>query len=103
VTTGTTNGPTDLARVQTFDIVRALADRTRWAIVRQLWETPEKACGTFGVDVSASTLTHHFAVLREAGVISQRPEGNRKMTTLRAEDLEARFPGLLGALMEEGG
>jgi len=90
----------DLDRVDPFDVVRALADRTRFSIVQELWRTPEKACGTFDVDVAPSTLTHHFSVLREAGLIQQRREGNRKMTTLRTADLDARFPGLLRALLE---
>jgi DNA-binding transcriptional ArsR family regulator len=45
-----------------------------------------------------STLTHHFRVLRVAGVIRQREDGNRRWTTLRSADLEARFPGLLATL-----
>lgn len=57
-------------------------------IVQTLRADPERACGTFPVDVAASTLTHHFRVLREAGVIRQREEGNRRWTTLRGDDLE---------------
>ena len=60
---------------------------------------PERACGTFPVDVAPSTLTHHFRVLRETGVIRQREDGNRRWTTLRLEDLDARFPGLLDAIV----
>jgi DNA-binding transcriptional ArsR family regulator len=51
------------------------------------------------VDVAPSTLTHHFRVLREAGVIRQREDGNRRWTTLRLDDLDARFPGLLEAIV----
>jgi len=50
------------------------------------------------VDVAPSTLTHHFRVLREAGVIRQRADGNRRWTTLRSADLEARFPGQLATI-----
>ena len=56
---------------------------------------PERACGTFPVAVAPSTLSHHFKVLREAGVIHQREQGNRRWTTLRRSDLDARFPGLV--------
>jgi DNA-binding transcriptional ArsR family regulator len=45
--------------------------------------------------VSKSTLTHHFRVLRDAGVVSQRQCGTSRLTMIRTEDLEARFPGLL--------
>ena len=49
--------------------------------------------------MSPSTLTHHFNVLREAGVIRQYYVGTTKMNTLRAEEMEERFPGLLAAVM----
>jgi DNA-binding transcriptional ArsR family regulator len=49
--------------------------------------------------VTKSTLTHHFRVLREAGVIEQREEGTARLNSLRREDLDARFPGLLDAVL----
>jgi DNA-binding transcriptional ArsR family regulator len=64
-------------------------------IAQTLLESPERACGTFNVDVAPSTLSHHFRVLREAGVVRQREDGNRRWTSLRHDDLEHRFPGLL--------
>jgi DNA-binding transcriptional ArsR family regulator len=82
-----------------LDVLHALSDPTRMTIVATLRADPERACGTFPVDVAPSTLTHHFRVLREAGVIRQREDGNRRWTTLRAHDLNARFPGLLDAIM----
>jgi DNA-binding transcriptional ArsR family regulator len=50
---------------------------------------------SFGVEVSKSTMTHHFRILREAGLIIQYNHGNHAELTLRKADLEARFPGLL--------
>jgi DNA-binding transcriptional ArsR family regulator len=82
-----------------LDILHALSDPTRMTIVQTLRADPERACGTFPVDVAPSTLTHHFRVLREAGVIRQREDGNRRWTTLRRDDLETRFPGLLDAVV----
>ena len=43
-------------------------------VVQTLRASPERACGTFPVEVAprASTLTHHFRVLREAGIIRRR-------------------------------
>jgi len=67
--------------------------------MQTLRAAPERACGAFPVDVAPSTLTHHFRVLREAGVIRQREDGNRRWTALRGEDLEGRFPGLLDAIV----
>lgn len=82
-----------------LDVLHALSDPTRMTIVQTLRADPERACGTFPVDVAPSTLTHHFRVLREAGVIRQREDGNRRWTTLRRDDLEARFPGLVEAVV----
>ena len=88
-----------------LDILHALSDPTRMTVVLTLRASPARACGTFPVDVAPSTLTHHFRVLREAGIIRQREDGNRRWTTLRGVDLEARFPGLLDAIVTayEGG
>src|ERR1700685_4681503 len=80
-------------------ILHALSDPTRMTVVQTLRAPPERAGGPFPVEVAPSTLTHHFRVLREAGIIRQREDGNRRWTTLRGEDLESRFPGLLGAVV----
>ncbi|HYG92508.1 MAG TPA: metalloregulator ArsR/SmtB family transcription factor [Nocardioides sp.] len=85
--------------IDIYRVLHALSDPTRLLIVRTLADEPERACGTFPVDVAPSTLTHHFRVLREAGLIHQRPEGVRKWTSLRESDVEARFPGLLRAIL----
>src|ERR1043165_3104688 len=82
-----------------LDILRALSDPTRMTIVRMLRAAPERACGTFPVDVAPSTLTHHFRVLRESGVIREREDGNRRWTAMRDEDLDTRFPGLVEAIV----
>ncbi|MQY28447.1 ArsR/SmtB family transcription factor [Nocardia aurantia] len=88
------------AELDLLDVLHALSDRTRMTIVRTLRAQPERACGTFPVDVAPSTLTHHFRVLREAGVIHQREHGNRRWTSLRATELENRFPGLLDTILD---
>lgn len=81
-------------------VLHALSDPQRLRIVRELSLDPApRPCGSFGLDVSKSTSTHHFRVLREAGVIAQQPLGTSKLTSLRREDLDARFPGLLDAVL----
>jgi len=55
--------------------------------------------GSFDVPVTKSTCTHHFKVLREAGVIQQRQRGTARLNALRREDLDARFPGLLDSVL----
>jgi len=82
-------------------VLHALSDPQRLRIVRGLSADPEpRPCGAFDVDVSKSTCTHHFRVLREAGVIEQRALGAARLNSLRREDLDARFPGLLDAVLE---
>jgi DNA-binding transcriptional ArsR family regulator len=84
-------------------VLHALSDPHRLEIVRRLDEDTEpRACGTFGFGISKSTMTHHFRTLREAGVIEQHKEGTTKLTSLRREDLDARFPGLLDAVLSSG-
>ncbi len=81
-------------------VLHALSDPQRLRIVKRLAATDDPcSCGAFDVDVTKSTLTHHFRVLREAGVIRQQLDGTSKLNSLRREDLDARFPGLLEAVL----
>jgi DNA-binding transcriptional ArsR family regulator len=80
-------------------VLHALSDPVRRSIVARLAREGEVPCGGFGLSVSKSTSTHHFRVLREAGVIEQVEQGNRKLNTLRREELERSFPGLLEAVL----
>ena len=86
-------------------VLQALADPVRLSIVRTLYGTPDsqRPCGTFGLPVAKSTASHHFRVLREAGVIHQRAVGRERLTELRRNDLEARFPGLLETILQAAG
>jgi DNA-binding transcriptional ArsR family regulator len=81
-------------------VLHALSDPMRLRIVGELAKDGvERTCGSFDLPVVKSTCTHHFKVLREAGVIRQRVDGTKRVNSLRAADLEARFPGLLGAVL----
>ncbi len=81
-------------------VLQALADPVRIAIVRRLGECEEaRACGSFDLPVTKSTLSHHFKVLREAGLIQGRYEGTRKLISLRRADLDAAYPGLLESVL----
>jgi DNA-binding transcriptional ArsR family regulator len=81
-------------------VLHALSDPQRLHIVRELDRDPgPRPCGSFGLAVSKSTSTHHFRVLREAGVIAQQEVGTAKLTTLRRDALNKRFPGLLEAVL----
>jgi DNA-binding transcriptional ArsR family regulator len=82
-------------------VLHALSDPVRLKIVAALATRPD-ACptGSFDVPVTKSTCTHHFRVLREAGIVTQKPEGTARLNTLRREDLDARFPGLLDTILQ---
>jgi DNA-binding transcriptional ArsR family regulator len=81
-------------------VLHALSDPQRLRIVQRLSESSEPCrCGEFDLDVTKSTMTHHFRILREAGIIDQHCEGTAKLNALRRDDLEARFPGLLDAVL----
>jgi len=72
----------------------------RLKIVSQLADAGEAACGTFDITMPKSSLSHHFKVLRDAGVIESRSEGTRVMNVLRRDALDATFPGLLDSVLE---
>ena len=89
----------ELADVDTAAVLQALGDPVRLRIVRLLADEGERTCGTMELGVSKATRSHHLKVLREAGVTRTRAEGTRKHVSLRREELEARFPGLLDAVL----
>ena len=80
-------------------VLHALSDPVRLSVVTTLARGGEQPCGTFAVPVTKSTMSHHMRVLREAGIIRLRCEGTQSLTSLRCDDLEARFPGLLQAVL----
>lgn len=82
------------------DVLYALSDPTRLWIVTALAERGEQPCAAGGLaSIPKSTLAHHFKVLRETGVVLTRAEGTQSVNTLRRDDLDARFPGLLDAVL----
>jgi DNA-binding transcriptional ArsR family regulator len=90
----------DSDEIELAAVLHALSDPQRLAIVRDLAQDPTpRRCGGFDLTVSKSTLTHHFRVLREAGVIETEVDGTARLNSLRREDLDRRFPGLLDAVL----
>jgi len=81
-------------------VLDALSDPIRLQMVQRLDEAEGAlACVDLGLPVSKSTGSHHFKVLREAGVVRSRDEGTRRYYLLRRDDLDARFPGLLDSVL----
>jgi DNA-binding transcriptional ArsR family regulator len=89
-----------LEEIELAAVLHALSDPVRLRIVAGLARADDRSCGSFELPVTKSTCTHHFKVLREAGVIRQRHAGTARLNTLRREDLDARFPGLLATILD---
>ncbi|MER5570829.1 helix-turn-helix domain-containing protein [Streptomyces goshikiensis] len=86
-------------------VLHALADPLRFAVIAQFLREPEDTphtCAYFRLPVSKSTTSHHFKVMREAGLLRMVDHGNSRSATLRARELDARFPGLLNLVRAEG-
>ncbi len=99
-TSGRTLQHPDRSAIRLEAVLHALCDPVRLRVVRALAaQGAEMACSDVELDVSKSTCTHHFRVLREAGVISQIYRGTSKMNALRRADLDAIFPGLLDSVL----
>jgi DNA-binding transcriptional ArsR family regulator len=83
-------------------VLDCLSDPIRLAIVYLLAKregAAELRCGDFNALSGKSNLTYHFAKLRESGLMLTRTAGTARLMRLRREDLDARFPGLLDAVI----
>jgi DNA-binding transcriptional ArsR family regulator len=84
-------------------VLAALADPYRLACVCSLAQHGPTSCSDLferiPIKCTKSTGSHHLGVLRAAGVISMRVSGVHRYSTLRRTDLDARFPGLLDAVL----
>jgi len=102
--TGTRKKKAPVAPVVPLEsVLKSLADPLRLSIVRQLLaaEGGEIACGGFEHCLTKATFSHHIAILEKAGLVDGRPDGTRRLISLRREDVERDFPGLL-ALVGKG-
>ena len=88
------------AELDLATIMGALADVHRLAIVRALAEDGERVCGTFDLGISKATRSHHLGSCARPASPTHASDGTRRIVSLRRDDLEARFPGLLAALLD---
>ena len=80
-------------------VLHALSDPVRLQIVRVLADRGEIACSSLHSAVTKSTMSHHYKVLREAGLTHTRASGTQRLVSLRQDEVEDRFPGLLGSVL----
>jgi DNA-binding transcriptional ArsR family regulator len=82
-------------------VLYALSDPVRLEIVRCLAAVAEASCGELDGGRPKSSVSHHFRVLRDAGLVHTRNVGTTHMNSLRAEELDLRFPGLLSCILSQ--
>lgn len=81
-------------------VLYALGDPIRLEIVKRLAQEAEIPCSALDLPVAKSTLSHHFKILREAGVITCRKQGTQHLNSLRQQELQAKFPDLLDTVLK---
>ena len=82
-------------------LFHALSDPVRLEIVRQLSTVEEATCGDLDGGRPKSSVSHHFRILREAGLVRTRVAGTVHQNSLRRAELDARFPGLMEAVIKQ--
>ncbi|MFD2264437.1 ArsR/SmtB family transcription factor [Lacibacterium aquatile] len=90
----------DRDQIDLSAVLEALSEPTRRTMVLDLWEQGESTCGGVGKYGSKTSTTYHLAKLREAGVTRTRIDGPYRYISLRTEDVETRFPGLLKSVID---
>ncbi|MEH6386532.1 MULTISPECIES: helix-turn-helix transcriptional regulator [Pseudomonas] len=83
-------------------VLYALSDPVRMEIVRKLSAVGEASCGELDGGRPKSSMSHHFRVLRDCGLVCTLAVGTMHMNSLRREELDQRFPGLLDAILSSG-
>jgi len=87
-------------QVELTDIMYALADPTRLEIVTLLAKAGRKlTCGEIDLNRPKSSMSHHFKILRSAGLVETLIEGTEHMNSLRLEEIEQKYPGVLNAVI----
>src|SRR5919106_6344981 len=89
----------EVGEIALTEVMGALSDPIRVGLVRVLADGRERGWGELQAPVAKSTLSHHLRVLRDAGITRTRQQGTRCFLVLRRSDIEARFPGLLDAVI----
>jgi len=93
-----------MAELELGKIFAALADPSRRKVIADLLKEADgtvRTCWSFSLPVAKSTLTHHFKVLKDSGLVISLDRGNRREVVLRKQELDQRFPGLLDVIKSE--
>ncbi|KXG87198.1 ArsR/SmtB family transcription factor [Agrobacterium bohemicum] len=88
-----------LKDVTLTQVLYALSDPVRLGVVRQLSSEGQATCSALDGGRPKSSMSHHFKVLREGGLVFTRTDGPAHLNELRREEMDERFPGLLDAVL----
>lgn len=99
--TNPASGTVDAAAVADLHtVLTALADPVRLEMLRRLHnEDQPAACADLYDTVTKATASHHFKILREAGLVQRRAAGAGARYRLRARAVDREYPGLLSAVL----
>lgn len=87
--------------IEITDIMYALSDPARVEIIRLISESKKAlTCGELRLDRPKSSMSHHFKILRDSGIVSTEIEGKEHYNSLRIKELEEKFPGVLKAILK---
>lgn len=90
----------NMDQVELTDIMYALSDPTRLEIVGRLANAGRKmTCGELDFNRPKSSMSHHFKILRAAGLVETLIEGTEHMNSLRVAEIEQKFPGILQSVL----
>lgn len=87
--------------IELTGVLHALSDPVRLDVVRRLARGGPATCAELDGGRPKSSMSHHFRVLREAGVVRTRADGPSHINELRRAELDRLFPGLLAAVLGE--
>jgi|GEM_PF-6786308 len=80
-------------------VFKALGDNTRYAIISHIAQSPRTAAELSKIlKVSKPTISHHVSLLREAGLLSEKPEARSVQLSLKREIIESLSEATVGRL-----
>ena len=93
-------------RVQDFDlakVLQALSDPVRLRLVGMLAAEENLSCSALCLGRPKSSMSYHFKIMIDAGLLCVEVVGNTHRNNLRLNDLESRFPGLMPSILGVAG
>ncbi|ARW24441.1 metalloregulator ArsR/SmtB family transcription factor [Pediococcus acidilactici] len=87
--------------IKRAEIFKVLSDPNRLSMIRTLYKSKrEMTCGEVGkkLEVSKSTVSYHFKILRSVGLTNTRKEAQSKYLSLKFETFDKYLPGFLDSL-----